>query len=234
MSFVRRAPTLVALAALSLSLAGPATASPTASGVPAWACSPEEIATAGAGSGAEARGGVDGQALVRDKDTGEVVRDLPEEAKGRAPSNFSVTVPVYLHVVTDGTAGAVTDTQIRTQISAINRGLQRRRGRGGHRLHVLARRRHPHQQRRLVSVPVGRRRARDEASAEAGWRNALNVYSTSGGALLGYAYLPEITDTAQAYLDGIVIDWQTCRAFRPTMRASPMRATRSPMRPATG
>jgi hypothetical protein len=25
------------------------------------------------------------------------------------------------------------------------------------------------------------------------------VYSTSGGALLGYAYLPEITDTAQAY-----------------------------------
>jgi hypothetical protein len=39
--------------------------------------------------------------------------------------------------------------------------------------------------------------------------NVLNIYSTSGGAYLGYAYLPEITDTAQAYLDGIVIDWRT-------------------------
>ena len=37
----------------------------------------------------------------------------------------------------------------------------------------------------------------------------LNVYTTSGGAYLGWAYLPEITDTAQAYLDGIVIDWRT-------------------------
>ena len=42
-----------------------------------------------------------------------------------------------------------------------------------------------------------------------GGDNALNVYSTSGGGYLGYAYLPEITDTAQAYLDGIVIDWRT-------------------------
>ena len=37
----------------------------------------------------------------------------------------------------------------------------------------------------------------------------LNVYTTSGGTFLGWAYLPEITDTAQAYLDGIVIDWRT-------------------------
>jgi hypothetical protein len=37
----------------------------------------------------------------------------------------------------------------------------------------------------------------------------LNLYTTSGGAYLGWAYLPEITDTAQAYLDGIVIDWRT-------------------------
>ena len=42
-----------------------------------------------------------------------------------------------------------------------------------------------------------------------GGDNALNVYSTSGGAYLGWAYLPEITDTAQAYLDGIVFSWET-------------------------
>ena len=173
MSFVRRVPTLFALAALSLSLAGPATASPTASGMPAWACSPEEIAAAGAGSGAEARGGSADAAsgsLVRDKDTGEVVRDLPKEAKGRAPSNFSVTVPVYWHVVTDGTAGAVTDTQIRTQISAINRGFSGGEGGAATGFTFSLSGRHPHEQRRLVQVPVRRRRARDEASAEAGWR----------------------------------------------------------------
>ena len=42
-----------------------------------------------------------------------------------------------------------------------------------------------------------------------GGDNDLNVYSTSGGAFLGWAYLPEITDTAQAYLDGIVFSWET-------------------------
>ena len=42
--------------------------------------------------------------------------------------------------------------------------------------------------------------------------------STSGGAYLGYAYLPEITDTAQAYLDGIVIDWRTLPASRTDVR----------------
>ena len=42
-----------------------------------------------------------------------------------------------------------------------------------------------------------------------GGDGTLNVYTTSGGSYLGWAYLPEITDTAQAYLDGIVIDWRT-------------------------
>ena len=117
MTFVRRAPTLIALAALSLSLVGPTTASLAGNGTSAWGCSPAEIAAAAAGSGAEARApsapgaSVDGQGLVRDRNTSEVARDLPKEARGRAPSNFSATVPVYWHVVTDGAAGAVTDAR---------------------------------------------------------------------------------------------------------------------------
>ena len=42
-----------------------------------------------------------------------------------------------------------------------------------------------------------------------GGDNTLNVYSTSAGAYLGWAYLPEITDTAQAFLDGVVFSWET-------------------------
>jgi hypothetical protein len=215
MTFVRRALALFALAALSLSPAGPATASLAANGMPAWACSPEGIAGAAAGSGAEARGGsaagaaVDSQGLVRDKDTGEVVRDLPNEAKGRAPSSFSVTVPVYWHVVTDGAAGAVSDTQIRSQIGVINRGFSG--GEGGAATGFafsLASVTRTNNAVWYRSQSAGAEHDMKRALKQGG-DNALNVYSTSGGALLGYAYLPEITDTAQAYLDGIVIDWRT-------------------------
>ncbi|MEA2652071.1 MAG: hypothetical protein QOI85_1792 [Chloroflexota bacterium] len=214
MSFVRRALTLVALAALSLSQAGLATASLARNDMPAWACAPEEIAAAAAGSGAEARGpaggaAVDGEALVRDRNTSEVVRDLPKEAKGRAPSNFSVTVSVYWHVVTDGAAGAVTDTQIRNQVSAINRGFSG--GEGGAATGFtfsLAGVTRTNNAVWYKSQSAGAEHEMKRALKQGG-DSALNVYSTSGGALLGYAYLPEITDTAQAYLDGIVIDWRT-------------------------
>ena len=214
MTVIPRALTLVASTALSLSLslAGPASAS-ASDGLPAWACSPEEIAAA-AGTGAQARGGsapghVDIRDLVRDADTGQVARNVPEAARGRAPSDFSVTVPVYWHVVTEGAAGAITDSQIRSQISVINRAFS-----GGEGGAVTG----------FAFSLAGITRTDNavwyraqSAGAEhdmkrtlkQGGDNALNVYSTSGGALLGYAYLPEITDTAQAYLDGIVIDWRT-------------------------
>ena len=215
MTVVRRALILVVSAALSLSVGAPATASIAANDLPAWACSPHEIAPGNAGASAGPREGstrgpaVDSDGRVREKDTGQVVRDLPQAAKGRAPSSFSVTVPVVWHVVTDGAAGAVTDAQIRSQISVINRAF------GGSAGGAAA---------GFTFSLVGITRTDDavwyraqSAGAEhemkralkQGGDSTLNIYSTSGGAYLGYAYLPEITDTAQAYLDGIVIDWRT-------------------------
>ena len=215
MTFARRGLALFASAALSISLAGPATVSLASSGLPAWACSPQEIATAAAGLGAEARSGstrgaaVDSRGLVRDRDSGQVVHDLPASAKGRAPSNFSVTVSVYWHVVTDGAAGAVTNAQISSQISAINRGFSG--GEGGAATGFafsLAGVTRTNNAVWYRSQSAGAEHDMKRALKQGG-DNALNVYSTSGGALLCYAYLPEITDTAQAYLDGIVIDWRT-------------------------
>jgi hypothetical protein len=56
-------------------------------------------------------------------------------------------------------------------------------------------------------VPKGAR----SAALHRGGTNALNFYSTTGGpGLPGYAYLPDIvTEPGQAYLDGIVINWES-------------------------
>jgi hypothetical protein len=204
MTVVRRALTLFASAALSLSLAGPATVSLATNGVPAWACSPEEIAAAAAGMGAVARGG-----SVHEKDTGQIVRDLPAAAKGQAPSDFSVTVPVYFHVITDGTLGAVSDADVREQIRVLNTGFSA--GEGGAAsgftfvLAGIIRTNNPVWYR----LQSGGAEHEMKKALKQGGDGTLNVYSSSAGAYLGYAYLPEITDTAQAYLDGIVIDWET-------------------------
>ena len=210
MSLVGRALTLFALAALSLSVAGPATASLARNGVPAWGCSSEDIAAAAAGSGAEARGGsaAESHALVRDRDTDQVGRDLPKAAKGRAqvvsrsPSRCTGTS-------SDGAAGAVTDAQILSQISAINRGFSG--GEGGTATGFSFSLSGVTRTNNAVWYKSQSAGAEHDMkrTLKQGGDNALNVYSTSGGALLGYAYLPEITDTAQAYLDGIVIDWRT-------------------------
>ncbi len=215
MTFLRRALMLLVSGALSFALVVPATTSLAVGGVPAWACSPEDVAVGAAGFGAEARGGsargaaVDSQGRVREKDTGQVARDLPASAKGRAPSDFSVTVSVYWHVVTDGAEGAVTDAQIREAIRVLNGGFAGTAG-GASSGFAFS----------LVGVTrtddavwyrsqsAGAEHEMKRALKQGG-DNALNVYSTSGGAYLGYAYLPEITDTAQAYLDGILIDWRT-------------------------
>ncbi len=43
-----------------------------------------------------------------------------------------------------------------------------------------------------------------------GGPDALNLYSTTAGDFLGWAYLPDIlTKPGQAYLDGVVIDWDS-------------------------
>ena len=44
-----------------------------------------------------------------------VVQDLPASAIGQAGPNFSATVPVYFHVVTDGSIGDLTSSRSPTR-----------------------------------------------------------------------------------------------------------------------
>ena len=201
----RRGVALVSALSLSFALAMPALAVGAKDGHPEWACGPED-----AGAGASARGPVaDRGGRIREKDVGQVAKSLPASAQGRAPGSLAVTVPVYWHVITSGTEGAVTNTQISHQIAVLNLGFSG--GEGGDDTgfaFTLAGVTRTNNATWYASRSAGAEHAMKQALKQGG-DGDLNVYSTSGGAYLGWAYLPEITDTAQAYLDGIVIDWRT-------------------------
>ena len=161
-------------------------------------------------TGAAARGqAVDSHGRVREKDTGQIAKDLPARAKGRAAADLEVTVRVWFHVITDGRTGAVSNADIATQIEVLNEGFGG--GEGGDATGFsfeLAGVTRTNNARWFTSRNGGVEHAMKRALKRGG-DGTLNVYSTSGGPYLGWAYLPEITDTAQRYLDGIVIDWQT-------------------------
>jgi hypothetical protein len=195
MTLRRRALSLAAIAALTLALA------PT----PVLAAAIEACAPGGdAGATLVGRGG-----SAREKDTGQVHKDLPGHAKGRAPASLAVSVPVWFHVITDGPVGNLTNAQINAQITVLNHGFDGDEGGDDTGFSfTLAGVTRTNNAVWYASRSGGAEHAMKQA-LKVGGDGTLNVYTTSGGAYLGWAYLPEITDTAQAYLDGIVIDWRT-------------------------
>ncbi len=152
-----------------------------------------------------ARGGV-----VREPDLAQVRQDLPARAKGKAGAGFSATVPVYFHVVTDGSIGSLTRSQIAAQIRVLN--VTFGGGEGGADTGFTF---------ELVGVTqtdnakwfyasIGGAEKAMKRALRQGGRNALNIYSTTAGPYLGWAYLPSILDSqSQAYLDGVVVDWES-------------------------
>ena len=187
-------------------LAAPVAASPVAavSGTASAAsCGPADV-------GILARGGIaDSSGVIREKDTGQAADPMPASARGKAPADFSATVDVYFHVITDGTEGALTDAQIASQIRVLN--VTYSGGEGGadsgFAFHLAGITRTDNARWYLVNS-TGSEHEMKQALKE-GDDSDLNVYSTDGGGYLGWAYLPDITETNQAYLDGIVIDWRS-------------------------
>jgi hypothetical protein len=204
MRAMRRVIALILVYTLAATFAAAPVGASGVAGASGTLCGPDEHGPAEAHAGAVGRGG-----KVREPDNTQAHRDLPAGAKGRAPSSFSATVPVYFHVVTDGDLGNLSAKQIGTQITVLNRTFAGREGgvASGFTFELAG------ITRTDDAVWYASRSAGAEhelkKALKQGGDNALNVYSTSGGAYLGWAYLPEITDTAQAYLDGVVIDWRT-------------------------
>ena len=134
---------------------------------------------------------------------------MPRAAKGKAPAAMSVSVPIRFHVITSGTLGNVTNAMLSAQVTQMNAAYSGGFGGPGTGFSfTLAGVDRTNNATWYASKSAGAEHAMKQALKVPG-DNVLNVYTTSGGGYLGYAYLPEITNTAQAYLDGIVIDWRT-------------------------
>jgi hypothetical protein len=167
-------------------------------GANAWYCNPNAPEILG-------RGGV-----AREPDLAQVHEDLPASAKGKAGPSFTATVPVYFHVVTDGAVGNLTGRQIAAQMRVLNRTFAG--GEGGANTGFtfeLAAVTRTDNAKWFYAGPGGAEHEMKRTLRQGG-ANALNLYSTTAGAYLGWAYLPSIlTSPSQAYLDGIVIDWES-------------------------
>jgi hypothetical protein len=171
-----------------------------------WDCDPQAPRDGGHYSGT-----ISGRGTTREPDLGQVVVDLPASAKGKAGRNFRATVPVYFHVVTDGSIGSLTSAQISAQMDVLNNTYAG--GEGGAKTgfsFTLAGVTRTDNADWFYAGPGGTDEHSMKAALHQGGTNALNFYSTTAGPYLGWAYLPDIvTKPGQAYLDGIVINWES-------------------------
>jgi hypothetical protein len=184
-------------------------ASPAAAADQSSFCNPlaRSASTFAPTGGIAARGGE-----VREPgDLGVAHSDLPASAKGKAGQRFSATVPVYFHVVTDGATGALTNDQIAGQIAVLNNTFAG--GEGGANTgfrFTLAGVTRTDNAAWFYSNPGGTNEHTMKRTLRSGGDNALNIYSTTAGDYLGWAYFPDIlTKPGQAYLDGVVMSWAT-------------------------
>ena len=197
MNLRRRALSLAAIAALSLALLPAPALARSLGDLPDWACRP------GDGGPIDTFVGRDGTA--REKELVQTHNDLPPRARGKAPTNLSVTVPVWFHVVTNGSLGNLTDRQIDAQIDVLNSEFGGSDTGFAFDLAGVTRTNNAV----WYASKSGGAEHDMKVALKTGGDATLNVYSTSAGAFLGWAYLPEITNTAQAYLDGVVFSWET-------------------------
>ncbi len=170
-------------------------------------CSPSSATTGTRSSAFLGRGAGD----AREPGLSEVHEDLPARVKGKAGQSFKANVPVLFHVVTDGSIGNLTDAQITAQIDVLN--LTYGGGEGGadtgfrFRLAGVTR---TDNAAWFYGDPAGNDEHSMKRALHQGGADTLNLYSTTAGPYLGWAYLPSIvTKPGQAYLDGIVIDWES-------------------------
>ena len=199
---------LFALALLTGALVSPAaagTAAAGASGISAAGCEAFSSLSSLTASADTARG----EDVVREPALNEVYEELPASAKGKGGPRFSATVPVYFHVVHAGGVGNISDKAITDQMNVLNLAFGGVYGGAntGFRFRLAGVTRTDNAAWHYAGPGTSEERAMKQSLRRGGWE-ALNLYATTAGAYLGWAYFPGLPDSRQ-YLDGIVVDWES-------------------------
>jgi pregnancy-associated plasma protein-A len=148
---------------------------------------------------------------AREPDTGQIAEDLPASAVGKAGKSFKATVPVWFHVISDGSIGNVTSQQIADQMQVLNLAFAGFYGgaTSGFSFKLAGVDRTDNASWFYARINSNEERAMKQALHRGG-AEMLNVYSSTADAYLGWAYLPDIvTKPGQTYKDGIVFDWES-------------------------
>jgi Pregnancy-associated plasma protein-A len=153
--------------------------------------------------------------VVREPALNQVLAEVPASQKARNRA-AAVTVPTWVHVVSDGAIGNVSDQAIRDQIRVLNATFGGFEGgfATGFSFDLVGITRTDNATWHYASF--GAEEAEMKQALHRGGDDTLNIYLTTAGPYLGWSYYPSITETDSAYLDGIVIDWESLRGVSDT------------------
>jgi hypothetical protein len=155
-------------------------------------------------AGSSARG-----TQLREPALNQVVQELPAGGKGKGRSTVGTVVPVYLHVVHAGGVGNISDAIIKAQMNVLNSAFAGFYGGAatGFSFELAGVTRTDNAAWHNAGPGTSAEREMKQALRRGGW-DALNLYATTAGAYLGWAYFPGLPESQQ-YLDGIVVDWES-------------------------
>jgi hypothetical protein len=136
--------------------------------------------------------------------------EIPGDDAAKKGGLIGVDIPVWIHVVTDGAAGAVSDTTIAQQLAILNLAFSGFYGGvdTGFRFKLRGVDRTNNPAWYAAGPETPEERAMKKALKRGG-PATLNLYTTSGELYLGWAYFPKIVSTKDRVLDGVVIDYRS-------------------------
>jgi hypothetical protein len=126
-------------------------------------------------------------------------RGISTLTEPRRSAAFAISVPVYFHVITDGTNGDVTSTEISSQVQVLNDAYAST----GVTFTLAGTDRTTNSSWYNLGYRSAAERAMKGALRQGG-ANALNIYSTAADGLLGWATFPS-NYASQPKMDGVVI-----------------------------
>jgi hypothetical protein len=141
---------------------------------------------------------------------------MPDSAKGKGGAKFRATVPVWIHVISDGATGNVSQSIIDAQMSVLNLDFAGFRGgaKSGFSFTLAGVTRTSNAA--WYNARAGGNDEREmKKTLHRGGFETLNVYTNLAGGFLGYAYLPGLPDS-HLWQDGIVLNWESMPGASPT------------------